>query len=267
MRTTAILHKKGGVGKTVTAINMASILAKDHHKRVLLIDADDQHNASDFFGADPDAPGLADYLRGTANPYYPENLSCTDIPGLWLLPSCNQLMDFDLSAIRHGMTNGMVLVDLFAAIAEDIAEDGRGTFDHIIVDCPPAFNAASTAALAAVDEVVIPLAIDAFSMSGVANILQQIINMREVNPRLRVAGLLITKYYDLMQDKVTELVNLRALPVYKTMIRDNRYYVAQSTFEGEPLPSYSPHCAAAIDYRRWVKEYLGEEASKNGQAV
>lgn len=267
MRTTAIINLKGGVGKTVTAINMASILAADHHKHVLLIDADSQHNTTDFLGAAPEG-GMADFLAGENEPYWQENTVDTTVPGVTLLPGSDDLMDYDIGALRDGRANRQCLVDLFACIAEDNAseqeEAGREIIDHVIVDCPPAFNAASAAALAAVDEVVIPLSLDAFSLAGVANMLRQVTNMRAVNPRLRVAGVLLTKYVKGMAPWGNELRHLSdALPVYDTMIRDCRM-VADSTFTRDPLAVHSPRCAAAIDYRRWVREYLGEEDGQNG---
>ena len=262
MRTTAIINRKGGVGKTTTAINLAAILAKDYGRRVLLIDADSQHNATSFLGVAPDG-GVADYLAGCQEPCWTDSVYSTTIPGVSLLPGSDALMDFDFG-LRHGQeANRRCLVDLFDAIAEDNAEaDEMGigsVVDHIIVDCPPVFNAASAAALAAVDEVVIPLRLDAYSMTGVASVVRQVGNMRQINPRLRVAGVLLTMYGSSQEDWAKELRSYgRILPVYEQVIRDSRL-VSGSTFSGDPLIIHSPHSAAAIDYRRWVKEYLGKE--------
>ena len=261
MRTSAIINLKGGVGKTVTAINMASILATDHHKGVLLIDADSQHNTTDFLGAEASG-GMVDYLSGQQEPCWLENVVDTTVPGVKLLPGSDDLMDYDIGALRDGRAYRECLVDLFETIDEDNGFEeemtGDPLIDHIIVDCPPAFNAASAAALAAVDEVIIPLSLDAFSISGVANMIRQVQNMRAINPRLKVAGVLFTKYTVGLAPYGEEVRHLsEALPVYKSMIRDCRK-VADSTFSGDPLALYSPRCAAAVDYRRWVKEYLGE---------
>lgn len=263
MRTTAIINLKGGVGKTVTAINLAAILAARHDKRVLLIDADSQHNTSDFFGVTDEDGGLTAYLAGEQEPFYGDMIEHTSVPGLDLLPGNNALMDMDISAIRDGRADKRCLVDLTEALAEDDA------YDHIIVDCPPAFNAASVAALAAVDEVIIPISLDAFSVAGLSNMVRQVFNMRQINPRLRVAGVLITKWHKDVAEHETELRQFsRVLPVYDQTIRDSRK-VTSMTYSGDPLIIHSPHSAAATDYRRWVTEYLygcrGED--KHGKAV
>lgn len=259
MRTTVIVNNKGGVGKTVTSINMAAILATDHKKRVLLIDADSQHNATSFFGADQDAGNLSDYLMSRNEPYYPSMIQSTDIPGLDILAGNDGLMALDISAINGGHVNKMALVDLFAVIAEDDA------YDHIIVDCPPAFNAASTAALAACDEAIIPTTLDAFSMEGLANILYQIHTMHQVNSRLRVVGCLITRWGKSQAAYEAQLrrVSGRVLPIYDQVIRESEKVIG-TTHKREPLTVYSPRSGAGVDYRRWVREYLGEEAGKNG---
>lgn len=259
MRTVCVLNLKGGVGKTVTSINLAAILATDYKKRVLLIDADSQHNTTDFFGADPDLGSLSDYLRGDHEPYYPENIQHTDIPGLHILAGDDGLMNLDISAIRDGRANSGALVGLFEAIAEDDA------YDYVIVDCPPAFNAASTAALAACDEAIIPIKLDAFSVKGLANMLLQISNMHRINPRLRVVGCLVTMWTKDMAEREAQLreINGRILPIFKQVIRRS-VKVDGMTYTGDPLTIYSPHSSAGVDYRRWVREYLGEEEGKNG---
>ena len=262
MRTTAIINQKGGVGKTVTAINLAAIMAANHHKRVLLIDADSQHNTTDFFGVTDEDGGLTAYLSGEADPYYENMIQQTCVSGLDLLPGNNSLMDMDISAIRDGRVNRRCLVDLFTVLAEDDA------YDHVVVDCPPAFNAASTAALAAVDEVIIPTKLDAFSVAGLSNMVHQVYNMRQVNPRLRVAGVLVTMWHKGVMQHEAELRKFdRLLPVFLQTIRDNRDRVTSMTYSGDPLIIHSPHSAAAVDYRRWVAEYLYREEEKHGQAV
>ena len=155
MRVTAILNMKGGVGKTTTAVNMAAILARDHKARVLLIDADSQCNTTEFFGADPKGGNLADILRqkGPSDLTYAQTcIWKTQYSGVDVMPGDDSLMDLDLSKVEAGSVNANVLRLLTRAVA--------GRYDYILIDCPPAFNAASAAALIAAHDVIIPIKLD-----------------------------------------------------------------------------------------------------------
>lgn len=253
MKAISIINLKGGVGKTITTINMAAILAKDHHKRVLIVDADSQHNTTDFFGVGDNDNNLSAVLRREHDPYWENNVQHTAIDGVDILPGDDGLMTLDVSQIRNGSINGAVLRDFIETAAEDEA------YDYVLFDCPPAFNAASSAALYASTHAVIPIKLDRFSLSGLSNMILQIHNMHQINPRLRVAGCLITMWTKTCADAESELRKLdkRVLPTFKQVIRRSDR-VDASTFDGEPLTTFSPRSAAGIDYRAWVKEFLKE---------
>ncbi len=179
MRTTAILNLKGGVAKTVTTVNMAAILARDYKARVLLIDADCQCNCTEFFGGSSDKETLADILRLPDS--YPDPVTfcanCirgTTVDGVNLIPGDDSLMDLDLSKVELGRVSMNVL--------RQFVEAANGLYDYILIDCPPAFNAASAAALVAADDIIIPIKLDAFSLRGMGNLMRQIGNMRKINP-------------------------------------------------------------------------------------
>lgn len=254
MKAIAIINLKGGVGKTVTAINVAAILAQDYNKRVLVVDADSQHNTTDFFGVDNDVSNLSTFLRAEGEPLYTEYIRKTDIEGLDILPGDDGLMDLDISHIRDGRVKGNILLSLIECIVEDDA------YDYVLYDCPPAFNAASSAALAASSDAIIPIKLDAFSLTGLGNMIRQISAMHRINPRLRVDGCLITMWTkaDAEAEKKLRGVNARVLPTFKTVIRRSDKVPAM-TFSGDPLTIYSPRSAAGVDYRRFVAELLGGE--------
>lgn len=257
MKAIAIANQKGGVGKTVTAINLADILARDYRKRVLLVDADAQHNLTDFYGAGDVDNNLSALLQGTAEPYYPHNIQKTSVDGLDILPGDDGLMYLDISCIRDKRAYDGALRDLFAALVEDDA------YDYVIVDCPPAFNAASTAAFAAVSDVVIPMKLDAFSTAGMSNILHQVQGLRAINPVLRVAGILLTMVTKNTAADEMQLreFNSNLLPVFTQTIRYSDK-VSGMTYSGDALQVYSPRSAAGVDYRRWAVEYLGGGAKR-----
>lgn len=253
LRTTAIVNLKGGVAKTTTAINMAAILAKYNGKRVLLIDGDSQCNTTEFFGGDPDKGNVAWILRNAR--IVDDGIGCavamiqpTQYRGIDILPGDESLMDMDLSKVEQGTVSANVL--------RLLVEEVKDRYDYILVDCPPAFNAASAAALIAADDVVIPIKLDAFSLRGMANLMRQIKNMRRINPRLKLAGCLPTLWYNdpLIVDAEAQLVK-SGLPVFHHIRRSDK--VDTMTFEQDPLPICSPNSAAGVDYRRFVKEYLG----------
>lgn len=249
MRTIAILNLKGGVGKTVTAINVAYILAADHRQRVLLIDADSQCNTTEFFGGDPDEGNLAEVLTAPDGAY---GLSCiqpTKYDRLNLLAASDALMDLDLTKIETSHVRPSALIELTSRLVET-----DWIYDWVLIDCPPAFNAASAAALLAADEVIIPIKLDAFSLRGMANLMRQVANMRKINPRLRVAGCLPTMYYrDESIAQALDTLRASSLPVFRTRIRRTNKMDGM-TFAQKPLSIFSPRSAAGVDYRRFAQE-------------
>lgn len=254
MRTIAVINLKGGVGKTTTVINTAAILARDYRQRVLLIDADSQCNTTDFFGVDDATPSLADLLRDTASgveDVVEEYIHSTGIKGVDMIPADVTLMDLDLTKVELGSVQAGTLRGVRTSLEEVDA------YDWCLVDCPPGFNAASAAALVAADEVIIPIKLDAFSLRGMANMMQQIANMRTINADLRLGGLLPTQWYN--SPKIVEAeeeLRKSGLPVYPHIRRSNK--VDDMTFLQDPLVMSSPRSAAGVDYRRFVQALFEE---------
>lgn len=252
IRTTAIINLKGGVAKTTTAINLAAILAKDYGARVLVIDADSQCNTTEFFGGQPCLGNLADILRLPADDADPAGFAqkCireTLYDGIDLIPADDSLMDLDLSKVELGQ----VRINVLRALIEGI----KGLYDYVLIDCPPAFNAASAAALVAADDAVIPVKLDAFALRGMANLMRQIRNMQRVNPRLKVAGCLPTMWYKKTNIMGAENQLVAAgLPVYPHIRRSDK--VDDMTFQQDPLLISSPTSAAGVDYRKFVAAYV-----------
>lgn len=257
MRVTAICNLKGGVGKSTTVINLAAILASTYHKRVLLIDADSQCNTTEFFGGDPEKGNVAMVLRDAAaehdrGTFALQMAQPTRVQGVDLLAADESLMDLDLSKAESGTVD--------AGVLRAMVEAGHDMYDVVLIDCPPAFNAASAAALIAADDVIIPIKLDAFALRGMGNLMRQVANMRKLNPRLRVAGVLPTMWYSdkLVEESEAELkkAGLRVYP----HIRHSRP-VDKMTYVQQPLCVSSPRSGAGKDYAAFAAEYVREGKS------
>lgn len=256
MRTAVILNLKGGVAKTATAVNVAAILASDYKQRVLLVDADSQCNSTEFYGGDPAKGNLAELLRSDSQEDAAWGIQSTRFTGVDLLAGDESLMDLDLTKVELQDVRATVLRDMVQSL------DKMSLYDWVLVDCPPAFNAASAAALIAADEVIIPIKLDAFSLRGMANLMRQIANMRQINPKLRLGGLLPTMWYRSENiQRAEETLRASGLPVYPHIRRTNK--VDDMTFAQEPLLISSPKSAAGRDYRTFVRTLM-EGGAVNG---
>lgn len=280
MRTIAICNLKGGVAKTTTVVNLAAILARDLHRNVLVIDADSQGNATSFLGGDREQPGMAALLQGQTTEEKPLELQQTNVDGVSLIAGSAELMDLDLTKAGEGTVNVQCLRDVRAFLEESALRgphpaswrppspcEGKA-LDYCLIDCPPAFNAASSAALIAADAVLIPVKLDAFALEGMANLLQQIQNMRRINPRLRVLGVLPVMWYKSERIQAAERALREAgLQILPRIRRSDK--VDEMTYRQAPLISCSPKSGPCKDYRvlaRWLDLGKGrEEAQDDGE--
>lgn len=252
MRTIAIMNNKGGVGKTVTAINLAEVLVRQHGKRVVLADCDGQMNLTRFYfpGFDPETQTtVEDVLRGEGEPVWSENLMPV-MPGLDLLAGSNGLYELDLRAIRDGVSSPERMRDFCQAAAEDEETD------FFIIDCPPGYTTASVAALMAADEVVIPMTVDGFAFDGMDDMKKQVASLRRARIGIKIAGVLVTQWRNKEVVKQGEaLLRSMDIPVFKQVIRRTDK-VPESTFERMAVVQYSRGSSASHDYRAWVWELL-----------
>lgn len=258
MKTIAIMNNKGGVGKTVTAINLADILTRECGKRVVLADCDGQYNLTRFYLPCVDETPqeslttMADLLMGACEQVWSDNL----VPlrdGLALIPGSSELYELDRAAVMNGLSFPERLREVVQAARDD------GETDYFIFDCPPGYTVASIGALLACDEVVIPMLVDGFSFAGVQDMRTQIASLRMARHNIQIAGALITQWHN--SDVVRQgeaLLRRCGVPVFRQVIRRTDK-MSESTFERLPVAQHSPTSAAARDYRAWVREYLGEE--------
>lgn len=248
MRTIAFLNQKGGTGKTVSAASFGRSLAADHGKRVLLIDADFQGNLSQYFRVGADETNSTWTLLTSGAGYWEEFISDTTEERIHIIPADMSLANADMPG---SCAKPWAVRDLIEVLQEDDA------YDYCIIDCHPYFGVITQAALLAADEVIVPLRLETFSTDGVREILQQLRNMRELNPRLRVAGILGTQYMDTKEEREAYrfLREESGLPTFERLIRMSPP-VMRSVSRHESLFTISPGSGAARDYRKAVNEYL-----------
>lgn len=254
MKTISIINLKGGVGKTVSAVNIAYGL-HTHGHRVLVVDCDKQGNASKFFGRHGyNKPSIAEVLlvRGYD---ISGAIQKTDIDGVDILPANMTLMRANREILadvtRPQQTRFRKALDAY-----------ERPYDYCVIDCAPDINMAVINALVASDEVMIPVKVDAFTLDGMAELLDQISDIADdYNQGLRVAGYFFTVFYrsQVCAQAIEEAEKRYPdLHRFRTAIRRTTT-VDQSTFAGLPLQLLNERCTAAVDYAALVKEYLNTE--------
>ncbi|MBO5033452.1 MAG: AAA family ATPase [Lachnospiraceae bacterium] len=250
MRTISIINLKGGVGKTVTSINMAYQLMQ-RGSRVLLVDCDKQGNTSKFMKCHSyDKKSLSDILTGT------ENIGEVIVPGISgamgyidVIPANMTLLAADRRVMLDTTKPQQTRI---RSALEQIRED----YTFCIIDCAPDINISVINALAASDDVIIPVTIDKFAFDGIKEILEQIDDVRRYyNPRLNFAGCLITSYRDNeFNNDGVETLKAMCSRVFDTKIKWTQM-VSASVFVSEPVSVYSPRCGASKGYAKFVDEY------------
>lgn len=259
MKTIAIMNVKGGVGKTMTACNMAHILADTYKQRVLLIDADPQGNATAFFnrGGD-DGAGLTELLNGAAT-CYADVVQKTDYPGVDIIGADSSLFQIDLAPEENECFSARkAIIHAVQAIEAD------DSYDIVLIDCPPCFTVSAIAALTAADSVIVPVKPDAFSIDGMEFLLDQLATVHKINGGARLEGVLVTLWHNCGCNAQAEAqLRTRGIRVFETHIRRSDK-ADESTWMRKPICEYSRYSACARDYRDFCAEFVKEGGLNRG---
>lgn len=249
MRTVAFINLKGGTGKTVSAANFAHILAAVHKRKVLLVDADKQGNASRYFGVYGEQDGTASLLLGPAAGDTEAYIYPTQYKGLDIITSNMDLYSTDRELYEDSADVSGILVAALDRVRND--------YDFCIIDNGPSVDTVTLNVLTAADDVLIPIRPDEFSFSGLLDLVEQVQSVKTVNPRLGIAGAFFTHWQNrpAFVEARDSLAGSGICPVFQTAITYNPR-VSESTLAEKPLCVFAPRSWAAIQYKKLVVEYL-----------
>lgn len=245
-RVFAVTNNKGGVGKTHTVFHLAGAYA-ERGKRVLVIDLDPQMNLSGLFFDKLVRPALYDVL--VEDVQLRDAIHATQFPGISAVHAGDKLQAID--ALLQDKPDAQILLD--DAIKELLEADA---FDIVLLDCPPSLGLSTRNALAAAERVIIPIEADKFSVDGLDNLLRTIESMqRVVNPRLEVAGILISLFNGrrAVERLYSGQLENRKLPLFDVRIKDSTKYREAITAR-KPICFYLPKSEHADAFRSLMNE-------------
>ncbi|TYB77065.1 ParA family protein [Bizionia myxarmorum] len=249
----AIANQKGGVGKTTTSINLAASLGV-LEKKVLLIDADPQANATSGLGIDVDTIEIGTYQLLEHTNTAREAVMKTDTPNLDIIPAHIDLVAIEIELVDKEQREYMLKKAL-----GDIVDD----YDFVLIDCAPSLGLLTLNALTAAHSVIIPIQCEYFALEGLGKLLNTIKSVQKIhNPELDIEGLLLTMYDSRLRlsNQVVEEVQKHFNDmVFQTIIQRN-VRLSEAPSYGESIINYDASSKGAVNYLSLAKEIINKNS-------
>ena len=249
----AIANQKGGVGKTTTSVNLAASLGV-LEKKVLLIDADPQANATSGLGIDVESVEQGTYQLLEHTITAKEAIIPTESPNLDLIPSHIDLVAIEIELVDKENREYMMRTAI---------RDLKNSYDYILIDCAPSLGLLTLNALTAADSVMIPIQCEYFALEGLGKLLNTIKSVQKIhNPNLDIEGLLLTMYDSrlrLSNQVVEEVKKHFDEMVFDTIIQRN-VRLSEAPSYGESIISYDASSKGANNYLSLAQELIEKNA-------
>ncbi len=261
-RVLVLANQKGGVGKTTTAINLATALAAVH-ERVLIIDLDPQGNASTGLGIERNQREASTYDILMGDRPVTDAIVETNVPRLHIVPSTMDLLGAELELAEIDRRN-FRLKDALKNLVEMVNTESirDRNYSYILLDCPPSLNLLTINAMAAADSILVPLQCEFFALEGLSQLLATVERVRTtLNPELSIHGIILTMFdrRNSLSGQVADDVRTHlGDKVYDTVIPRN-VRISEAPSYGKPALLYDSKCSGSQAYIRLASEIIKRE--------